>query len=76
MQIKLAPDRQRRSASVKEGCADKCFDLRRRSTKNIDASAVVGAHGANGYNAAGTIAYDLGIEPWWAGTEYQVLKPQ
>ncbi len=35
-----------------------------------------GAHGANGYNAAGAIAQDLGVEPWWAGTQYQVLKPQ
>jgi phytoene dehydrogenase-like protein len=35
-----------------------------------------GAHGANGYNAARAIAEDLDMEPWWAGTQYQVLKPQ
>ncbi|MEE8110399.1 MAG: NAD(P)/FAD-dependent oxidoreductase [bacterium] len=34
-----------------------------------------GCHGACGYNAAGAIAEDLGIEPWWAGTQFEVLKP-
>jgi phytoene dehydrogenase-like protein len=123
---------------IKEAYADKCFELLRRSTKNLDAKSVIarlvysphdiarenismvngdqvcgritqdqmgmfrpfhgyppyrgpvaglylcgpsthprgGAHGANGYNAAGAIAQDLGIEPWWAATQYQVLKPQ
>ena len=123
---------------IKEDYADRCFDLLRRSTKNIDDGAVVGrfvytpadiarenismvngdmvsgritqdqmgifrpfhgyppyrtpieglylcgpsthprggCHGACGYNAAGAIAEDLGIDPWWAGTEYEVLKPE
>ena len=123
---------------IKEDYADRCFDLLRRSTKNIDDGAVVGrfvytpadiarenismvdgdmvsgritqdqmgifrpfhgyppyrtpieglylcgpsthprggCHGACGYNAAGAIAEDLGIDPWWAGTEYAVLKPE
>ncbi len=33
-----------------------------------------GCHGANGYNASGAIAEDMGIEPWWADTKYEVLK--
>ena len=33
-----------------------------------------GVHGANGYNAAGAIADDLGIEKWWAGRGFKVLR--
>ena len=33
-----------------------------------------GCHGACGYNAAGAVAEDIGMKPWWAGREYQILK--
>ena len=33
-----------------------------------------GCHGACGYNAAGAVAKDIGMKPWWAGREYQILK--
>jgi len=123
--------------AIKEHYADACFDLLRRSTKNVEDGAVIGrfiyspydiartnismvggdqvvgritqdqmgifrpfhgyppyrtpieglylcgpsthprggCHGANGYNAAGAIAEDLGVEAWWSGTPYEVLKP-